>query len=261
MRLVWRAPLAVATLALFFLIFVIVRSVGLILVRTSGRPVGRLGAGAISIWARLSLSLIGLRLRIIGAPMKVPGAYVVNHASWIDVIVLQAAATPYLVAKAEVRTWPVIGAIGAAIGTIFVERTPVAARGQGDELRARMIKGDRVALFPEGTSSDGLRVLPFKTALFAAFVDQGLGGHFAVQPVAIRYRTRDDLPDTFYAWWGDAEFGTHLADVLARSSGGTVTLSFLAPLEIDQLRDRKLAARTAEENVRREFERLSADVR
>lgn len=257
-RLGWRLLLSITSLVALFPIFVLARTLDVVAGRISGRPVSRSGPEIVRLWAKIALKILGLRLRIIGAPMHGSGAYVANHASWIDIIALQAAVAPYLVSKADVRAWPVIGAIGAAIGTLFIERDPLAARKQQDALRLRMIQGDRLALFPEGTSSDGFGVLPFKSSLFEVFFAPELRGKAAVQPVAIRYRPRRPLPDSFYGWWGDADFSGHLLDVLALSSGGVVTLSFLEPLTLDGMSDRKHAARTAEEMVRREFERLSA---
>ena len=261
LQMSWRALFALVTLTVLFLVFLFARAFDVIFSRFAGRPVSRFGTKTVRLWARITLPLIGLRLRVIGSPISVPGAYVGNHASWIDIIALQAAVAPFLVSKADVRGWPVIGTIGAAIGTLFIERNPMAVRGQGDALRGRLLQGDRLALFPEGTSSDGLRVLPFRSSLFEVFVAPELRGKIEVQPVVIQYQTRNDLPDSFYAWWGGASFGTHVCDVLARSSDGLVILSFLEPLSLNELRDRKEAARVAERMVRTEFERLNPDAR
>ena len=103
---------------------------------------------------------------------------------------LQRAAAPFLVSKAEVRAWPVIGPIGRAIGTMFIDRRPAEAKRQEAELFARLSRGDRMALFPEGTSTDGARVLPFKSALFGVFFAPEMGAGVAIQPVSIAYRPR-----------------------------------------------------------------------
>ena len=148
--------------------------------------------------------------------MRSGGAFVANHSSWIDIVALQRAAAPFLVSKAEVRAWPGIGLIGRAIGTMFIDRRPAEAKRQEALLHARLARGDRMALFPEGTSTDGLRVLPFKSSLFGVFTAPDLDD-IAVQPVTIAYRPHPGLPETFYAWWGEMDFATHIRDVLARS--------------------------------------------
>ena len=128
------------------------------------------------------------------------------------------------------RDWPVIGQIGRAIGTMFIDRRPAEAKRQEAELFRRLARGDRMALFPEGTSTDGQRVLPFKSALFGVFFAPELRAGVAIQPVTIVYRPRAGLPAAFYGWWGEMEFASHLRDVLARSTGGVVEVTFHPPL-------------------------------
>jgi lyso-ornithine lipid O-acyltransferase len=219
--------------------------------------VGRPGLAPIAsaLWARVALRLAGLRLEHVGRPMERPGAVVANHASWLDIVALMRAAQVFFVAKAEVRGWPLAGAIGRAIGTIFVERRPVEAKRQGMVLEARLARGDRLAFFPEGTSTDGLRVLRFKSALFEAFFRPGLREASWVQPVTIVYRAPSGLPPTFYAWWGEAEFAPSLRDVLARSRGGCVQVIFHEPLRVADHACRKSLARAAEEAVRAGLEK------
>jgi 1-acyl-sn-glycerol-3-phosphate acyltransferase len=187
--------------------------------------------------------------------MRRGGAFVANHSSWIDIVALQRAAAPFLVSKAEVRSWPGIGFIGWAIGTMFIDRRPAEAKRQEAALLARLVRGDRMAIFPEGTSSDGLRVLPFKSSLFGVFFAPDLGDGIAVQPVTIEYRPRPDLPAAFYGWWGEMDFAGHLRDVLARSTGGVVELTFHPPLPLADFADRKALAQAASEAVRAAFHR------
>ena len=167
--------------------------------------------------------------------MRGGGAFVANHSSWIDIVALQRAAAPFLVSKAEVRGWPGVGHIGRAIGTMFIDRRPAEAKRQEAALLARLSRGDQMALFPEGTSTDGLRVLPFKSTLFGAFFAPGLRRGVAVQPVTIAYRPRAGLPASFYGWWGEMDFASHARDVLARSTGGVVELTFHPPLAARRL--------------------------
>jgi 1-acyl-sn-glycerol-3-phosphate acyltransferase len=168
---------------------------------------------------------------------------------------LQRAAAPFLVSKAEVRSWPLIGHIGRATGTMFIDRRPAEAKRQEAELLVRLARGDRMALFPEGTSTDGLRVLSFKSSLFGVFFAPEIRQAVAVQPVTIVYRPRPDLPAAFYGWWGEMDFASHLRDVMARSTGGVVELTFHAPLPLADFTGRKALAEAAEAAVRAGLER------
>jgi 1-acyl-sn-glycerol-3-phosphate acyltransferase len=255
-RLVLRAGWSLLALAGLFALFLPLRGIDLGLERLAGRPVTALGPAVVRLWAMQALATLGLRYRRTGAPtMAGGGAFVANHSSWIDIVALQRAAAPFLVSKAEVREWPVIGFIGRAIGTMFIDRRPGEAKRQEADLFARLSRGDRMAIFPEGTSSDGMRVLPFKSSLFAAFVAPGLDGSVAVQPVTITYRPRAGLPPTFYGWWGDMEFAGHLVALLGRSTGGTVELTFHPPLTVAANPSRKALSQAAEAAVRSRFDR------
>jgi lyso-ornithine lipid O-acyltransferase len=252
-RLARRAVWAALALGILFGAFLPLRGIDLMLERLRGRPVTALGAGMVQVWAAQALRSLGLRFEMEGAPLRTGGALVANHASWIDIVALQRAAAPFLVSKAEVRAWPGIGFIGRAIGTMFIDRRPAEARRQEAELHARLARGDRMAIFPEGTSSDGRRILPFKSSLFGVFLAPGLDG-IAVQPVTIVYRTQPGLPASFYGWWGEMDFASHIREVLARSTGGSVTLTFHPALPLAELSDRKALARAAEAAVRSAFD-------
>ena len=194
---------------------------------------------------RISLRLIGITRLQRGQPMPGAGALLANHAGWLDILALNAATTLYFVAKAEVAGWPGIGWLARATGTVFIRRDRAQAAAQvaliGDRLRA----GHRLALFPEGTSSDGLQVLPFKPALFAAF----RGTELALQPVTVRWQAPPGADARFYGWWGDMGFGQHALQVLAAPRQGQVTLTFHPPLRAADFPDRKALALAAESVV------------
>jgi 1-acyl-sn-glycerol-3-phosphate acyltransferase len=253
LRLAVRAAWAVLTLAVLFAVFLVARGGDWLMERAAGRRVTRMGPAVVRAWAALALPMLGLRFVRHGAPMAGGGALVANHSSWIDIVALQRAAAPFLVSKAEVRDWPGIGLIGRAIGTMFIDRRPAEAKRQEAELLVRLAQGDRMALFPEGTSTDGRRVLPFKSSLFGVFFAPELEGRVAVQPVTIAYRPRPGLPGNFYGWWGDMDFASHLKDVLARSTGGRVELTFHPPLAVADFTGRKLLAEAAGKAVRDAF--------
>ncbi|TPE48548.1 lysophospholipid acyltransferase family protein [Amaricoccus solimangrovi] len=250
-RFCWRAPLAFFWLLGCFAVFLPLA----FLDRALSRRGDAAGAPAmVRIWARGALRLLGLRAEARGAPMAAPGALVANHSSWLDIVALQSAARVFFVSKAEVGSWPLIGFIGHAIGTEFIERRATEAGRQARALGARLALGDRLCLFPEGTSSDGQRVLPFKSSLFAVFLDGATGPELRVQPVTLRYRPRADLPAALYGWWGEMDFGAHLGSLLARSTGGQVEITFHEPLDPRALGDRKTLSAAAEAATRRGFD-------
>jgi 1-acyl-sn-glycerol-3-phosphate acyltransferase len=253
LRLGLRAGWAAVALVVLFAVFLPLRGLDLLAERLAGRPVTALGPAIVRLWAAQALPSIGLHFVRHGAPMRGGGAFVANHSSWIDIVALQRAATPFLVSKAEVRRWPGIGLIGHAIGTMFIDRRPAQAKRQEAALLARLARGDRMALFPEGTSSDGQRILPFKSSLFGVFLAPDVE-RAAVQPVTIRYRPRADLPASFYGWWGEMDFASHLRDVMARSTGGVVELTFHTPLPLADFPDRKSLAQAADAAVRSALE-------
>jgi 1-acyl-sn-glycerol-3-phosphate acyltransferase len=253
LRLGLRGGAAFVLLSAFFAVFLWARALDWLIETLAGRRVTRLGPRVVQGWAATALPLLGLSYAARGVPLRGRGALVANHSSWIDIVALQRAAAPFLVSKSEVRGWPGIGLIGRAIGTMFIDRRPALAKRQEAELLARLARGDHMALFPEGTSSDGRRVLPFKSSLFGVFFAPELGGRVAVQPVTIAYRPAPDLPADFYAWWGEMDFAPHLARVLARSRGGRVELTFHPPLDVAAAGSRKALAGAAEHAVREGF--------
>ncbi len=192
---------------------------------------------------RIALRLMGLRRRTQGAQMTARGAMVCNHVSWIDCFALNAGGPLYYVSKAEVAGWPGIGWLARATGTVFIRRDPREAGRQRDLFAARLRAGHRLLFFPEGTSTDGLRVLPFRSTLFSAFFTQGLHDEMAIQPVTLRYVAPRDAHPAFYGWWGDMDFGPHVVDVLASSAKGTVEIFYHDPVRVVDHADRKVLAR------------------
>lgn len=194
-------------------------------------------------WARIGLRLAGLRHDTRGVPVR-GGAVVANHCSWLDIMALRAVTLMYFVSKAEVADWPGVGFVTRVTGTIFIERRRSQAKAQEEMLRSRIAADQLLTFFPEGTSTDGERVLPFKSSLFSVFFLDGHGAGLAVQPVSIRYRPAEGsgLPASFYGWWGTMGFERHVFDVFARSRGGRVTVIFHPAVRASEFPDRKALA-------------------
>ena len=245
-RLLLRAPL---------LALVVFGGLGLLLVcRLVERPLCGLHR-PVTPWitvgvCRAALVILGIRYRVEGQPMTGRGALVANHASWLDIFALNAPAPLYFVAKSEVAGWPGIGWLARATGTLFIRRDRREAQAQTLLFEARLRAGHRLCFFPEGTSTDGLRVLPFKPTLFAAFFAHGLGEILQVQPVTLIWLAPAGQDPRFFGWWGDMGFASHLLQVLAHGGGGAVRVVFHAPVAVTDVSGRKDLARRLETEVR-----------
>ncbi len=198
---------------------------------------------------RAALMALGLRLRVQGKPMQLPGALVANHASWLDIFALNAAQQGYFVAKSEVAGWPGIGWLARATGTLFIARKVQAAGEQKRTFEARLRMGHRLLFFPEGTSSDGRRVLPFKSTLFAAFFAPELRDVLHIQPVSVVYSAPEGTDPRLYGWWGDMGFAAHMLVVLGAARRGQVALTFHPPRPVSGFADRKALAKYCQATV------------
>jgi lyso-ornithine lipid O-acyltransferase len=209
---------------------------------------------------RILCALIGVRIRQVGTrSADSPVLILSNHVSWLDICVISALSPVVFVAKSEVAGWPVFGWLARLQRTIFINRRARHQTGAASrEIAGRLLNGDAVVLFAEGTSSDGIRVLPFRSSLVGA-VHHALGKsqrtHVTVQPMSLAYLSLSGVPmgrglRQRVAWYGDAELIPHLLALLA-SGAVDVTVSWGAAVACDISADRKAIARDAEQSVRR----------
>jgi len=200
---------------------------------------------------RLVCAMFGFHIRVIGTPVTGEGVLLVaNHTSWADILIFSAATPLAFVAKAEVARWPLFGTLARLQRTVFVERARRSTTGETrDEIRERLLAGETLLLFPEGTSNDGNRVLPFKSALLgAAEAVMANGHHVKVQPVSAAYTGLYGLPmgrenRPLFAWYGDMEMVPHLWEAL-KAGPLDVVVQFHPPLSLDEM-DRKTLAKEA----------------
>ncbi|MDP7641888.1 MAG: lysophospholipid acyltransferase family protein, partial [Alphaproteobacteria bacterium] len=140
------------------------------------------------IWHRGVCRILAFRVEQHGEISRTrPTLFVCNHTSYLDISVLGAVLPASFVAKAEVRGWPLFGLLARLQRTVFVERRASRTAEHRDEMVRRLEKSDNLILFPEGTSNDGNRVLPFKSAFFGAAEKAINGEPLTVQPVSISY--------------------------------------------------------------------------
>jgi lyso-ornithine lipid O-acyltransferase len=201
--------------------------------------------------------LFGIHIRVIGSrPSKNAGALILaNHTGWMDIVIFSAVMPLSFVAKSEVASWPFFGTLARLQRTVFVARARRSQTGAArDDIRDRLLAGDTLVLFPEGTSSDGNIVLPFKSALLgAAEAQMADGRHVTVQPVSTAYTGIHGIPmgrenRPLYAWYGDMELVPHLWEAL-KAGPLDVVVEFHPPLSLDAM-DRKALAGRAETLVR-----------
>jgi len=201
---------------------------------------------------RVVLRILGVRLEIDGEVLKQgPAIFAANHVSWLDIVILSSVAPVSFIAKRDVNAWPFFGTLARLQRTVFVDRdrrhTTASSR---DEMQERLRAGDMLVLFAEGTSGDGMRVLPFKSTFFAAAENSSV----AVQPLSIVYTGHRNLPMTrrlrpLYAWYGDMEMPPHLWAAVAQ---GPIEVKIIchAPLSLTNHGNRKTLAKQVEEAVR-----------
>jgi len=198
---------------------------------------------------RVISGLIGLHVRMVGRPAGRPGGrpviYVCNHSSWLDIPAIGGRVHARFVAKDDVAAWPIIGTVAHLGRTVFVSRNRGSTLKERDEMQATLAGGDDLFLFPEGTSSDGSRVLPFRSSFFAAAYGTAVP---LIQPVSVVYDRLSGLPVTHasrdvFSWYGDMNLAPHVWAV-AQWGGKRVSLMFHPPLDPADFPDRKMLSQT-----------------
>ena len=236
------------------IVLIVICLIALLLIRLIERPLFGLGRPITpfitQFVCRNAFRLMGMGFSVKGTQMTYPGAVVANHSSWLDIFALNAAKRVYFVSKSEVARWPGIGVLAKATGTVFIERNPRKAKAQKELFEARLKAGHKLLFFPEGTSTDGLRVLRFKSTLFAAFFAPELREILWVQPVSVNYFAPDGEEERFYGWWGEMAFFPHLIKTLAVRKAGRVEVIYHAPQRVEQAESRKSMAQACETAVR-----------
>jgi 1-acyl-sn-glycerol-3-phosphate acyltransferase len=223
-RLLWRlAALLVLLIAGLFILFTVYR------LFSNGRR-----ARIKQAWSRLLLWICGLTIDVHSdahARLDRPALIVLNHVSWLDIFVVNAVLPATFVAKSEIRRWPIVGWLVAGTGTVFVERgSRHAVRHTNREILRRLARGEHVAFFPEGTTTDGAQVLPFHSSLFAVALPDGkqVKQPVVIVPAVLRY-TRHGKFSEIPAYTGNQTLVNSIVTILS-SKGLKASLHWLDPL-------------------------------
>jgi 1-acyl-sn-glycerol-3-phosphate acyltransferase len=213
-----------------------------------------------TLYHRLVCRILDIRITTVGCRAgAAPLLIVANHTSWLDISVITAAAPVVFVAKREVASWPVFGLLARLQRSVFVDRARrQKTRDVNNEIARRLAGGDAVLLFAEGTSSDGNRVLAFRSALIDSARDAiAEAGHVErvwIQPLSIAYTAMLGLPlgrqnRSGVAWYGLTSLLPHLRHLVAHGAVD-VTVTWGDPVPYDASSDRKIVARSLEDAVR-----------
>ncbi len=193
---------------------------------------------------RLCTKILGFQIRTHGKIKKeAPILFVCNHTSYSDIAIIGSLLPASFVAKSEVANWPFFGVLAKLQRTLFVDRRRKRTSHQRDAIIKRLEAGDNLILFPEGTSSDGNIVLPFKSALFSVAQEEPLGKPLFIQPVSVAYTRLDGMPigralRPYFAWYGDMTLAPHFWEV---SGLGQITVDviFHCPVTLSEYNTRK----------------------
>lgn len=228
----WRVPLR-GTAVMLLILFGIATE--MVMFTLSGKQwfTTPQGAKIIRSWVRLLARAVNLKILHDGVP--VTGLMVANHVSWLDIIAINSVSSVHFVAKQEILNWPFIGPLSARAGTLFVNRNSlVGLRQLSDDITTRLRESQCVVLFPEGTTSHGDRVLPFKGAL----IECARKANVPVQPVTINYRRNNSLDRV--APYVDESLFNHLLQIL-RQKDTWVEIVFAAPIHNQSLHRKEIA--------------------
>jgi lyso-ornithine lipid O-acyltransferase len=218
------------------------------------------GWGLISSnYYRVLCSLLRIRVHVNGARVSSRAVlFVSNHVSWADILAIGSIAPVAFVAKREVASWPLVGITARVQRTVFVDRTRRHRTGDAvAEIIKRIESGTSVVLFAEGTSSDGNRVLPFRSALLGA-VEEATGSgasNIVIQPMSICYTGQHGIPmgrqhRPLVAWYGDLDFMPHVKAFIEQGAVDAL-VTYGEPVPADRDIDRKAVTKRLEGTVRR----------
>ncbi len=247
---------AFLTLCLVFLIFALAAQ--LVTVFFSQRERSRVFARLTQLWARALLGIIGIRVQLSGSVPDFRSNHfliVSNHQSYLDIVIIATFFPATFVAKKEVSRWPMLGLLARLGGTIFVNRNDARSGVRGAYRASRLLRdGISVQVFPESTTSDGTKILPFKALFFASAIRT----RTQILPLTINFKVIDgqavdDRTRDLVCWYGDMDFLRHFWDLLKISSA-EVSMMVHDPIKPSRARGAKTIADITRQRVRSGFD-------
>jgi 1-acyl-sn-glycerol-3-phosphate acyltransferase len=217
------------------------------------------------LWHDTARRVFGIRFEMRGMPSTGQQTlYMCNHLSYLDIPLIGSILKSSFVAKSEVSAWPLFGLLSKLQQTAFIQRRKSAIKKEKDSLQARIARGESLIIFPEGTSTDGQKVLPFKSSLFSLAMIENNHTLF-VQPMTLQILSVDERPPEnqhdrdLYAWHIDMDTPLHVhLWRFAKTRGATLRLTFHEPLRASDYADRKVLAKTCHDNVSKGLETVLA---
>ncbi len=222
----------------------------------------------IELWNRMLQKSSKGMLYIAGVHLQTTGEYslerpmllVSNHISYLDVLILSSVMPVRFTPKSEIAKWPVIGDISRLCGAVFIDRRPSMIGKMREQLKAALLEGKIISLFPEATTGDGIHMLPFKAGFFSLaeedFGEKGL----VIQPAAITYTKirklpidRTQWPDI--AWYGDMDLMPHLMHVFSLGPVDAEVI-FLPPIHVTKDDNRKDLAMRCQQSIEEAIEQV-----
>ena len=237
-RVLYRLLMIVLWFFLMFIIFVISKMLNLNIKNSMPR-----------LFHQGFLKLLNVKVILHGTlKTNKPGLLISNHASWIDISILSSLTNICFIAKSEVSGWPIVGFLARLQDTVFIERKINRVIKQKKEILNFLSRGKKLVLFPEGTSSDGNRVLKFKSSLFSiGETEEGKLGGYEFQAVTICYSGLNGLPMSRsqrpnVAWWGNMNLFNHLWNLFSLNA---IKVTVTAHEPITNIENRKIMSQIA----------------
>lgn len=204
-------------------------------------------------WHRGVAKIIGLKIEVLGTPIHNKQImYISNHLSYLDIPVIGSILKASFIAKEDIAHWPVIGFLSTVQQTAFISRNAYNAKKVANALDKMVKDGKSLILFPEGTSTVGTSVLPFKSSLFSLATPKDLPPipiqPFVIELISVNGKSPTTESRDLYAWYGDMDFAPHIWDYL-QNKGATIRLTFLDKITPDAEMDRKTLSKMVEDKI------------
>lgn len=205
------------------------------------------------LWHKGMCAIVGLKVEVRGTPVHNKQlVYIANHISYLDIPAVGSVVKASFIGKDDIAGWPIVGHLAKAQQTAFISRNAKNAKKVANALDVMVAEGKSLILFPEGTSTTGETMLPFKSSLFAICQPKNMPP-IAIQPFIIELIDVEGKPITpasrdYYAWYGDMEFAPHIW-IFMQTKGATVRLTFLDVITPTEGQDRKELCKMVEQQI------------